>query len=94
MLINQRSRLSPSLHVQYVNNSSFKVDFHNLSIYPKKYAMGTWNKLQYFVSKYDIMGVINKLLSNSLTPSVTSVGTSNVFEGEVKRTIATTKIVK
>jgi len=90
MVITQWSRLSPNLHSQYTNIADFKANFHNLSIQKKKDPTRTWHKLPYLATEEDIMGVINKFLSEWLTPSNEDAGKSKATKGETgKTTVAT-----
>jgi len=88
MVINQRPRLSPSLHTQYTNIAHFKASFHNLSIHEKKDATGTWHKLPYLVAEDDIMWLIRKWSSKWITPLDAGTRTSKIIEGETRKIVA------
>lgn len=86
VVINQLPWLSPILYVEYANVVDFKGDFHNLFIGVNKDSMGTWHKFPHLVAEDDIMGVINKWISHSITPSDRGSERHKFVKGEARKT--------
>ena len=60
MAINQRPRLSPTLYMQLLAYSVFKVDFHQVYIQARKDTQQKWHDLPYLVTETDVQKVVRR----------------------------------